>query len=71
MRSIFIDLLRVILCIGVVVFHYTYGNCCSGQFMVVGFFVLGGFLLGSSFEKMSDFNVNCYYSKKIKRLIPL
>ncbi len=66
-----LDVFRIILCIGVVVYHYTPERPSSGPFMVIGFFVMSGFLLGLYFNGRSELNVNDFYCKKSKRLLPL
>lgn len=70
-RSVLIDIFRIILCVGVVVFHYTPVRPCSGSLMVLGFFVMGGFLLGMDFERLNEFNLKSFYVHKAKRFLPL
>lgn len=70
-RSLLLDIFRIILCLGVVVYHYTPDRPGSGPFMVLGFFVMSGFLLGLYFDKNQQFNVEQFYIKKAQRLLPL
>lgn len=70
-RALLLDVFRIILCIGVVVYHYTPERPSSGPFMVIGFFVMSGFLLGLYFDKHSELDVIDFYRKKSKRLLPL
>ncbi len=39
--------------------------------MVLGFFVLSGFLLGLHFERENEFDVAKFYSGKVRRLLPV
>ena len=39
--------------------------------MVLGFFVMGGFLLGMDFERLNEFNLKSFYVHKAKRFLPL
>lgn len=43
-RNYGLDLLRILLCLTVVFFHYSGGRNCGGSVAVDGFFVLSGFL---------------------------
>ena len=43
-RNYGLDLLRILLCLTVVFFHYSGGWNCGGSVAVDGFFVLSGFL---------------------------
>lgn len=70
-RAILLDIFRIILCLGVVVYHYTPERCSSGALMVNGFFVLSGFLLGCSFLRKSTFDVIEFYGHKFRRLFPM
>lgn len=66
-----LDLLRVFLCIGVVLYHYSLVRPASGPFMVIGFFVMGGFLLGEYFNHIESFPVLDFYNRKARRLLPM
>lgn len=68
-RSYFLDIYRIILCIGVVVYHYTPIRPACGPFMVNGFFVMSGFLLALEFQK-KPFSLLEFYDKKVRRLVP-
>ena len=70
-RAVLLDLFRIILCIGVVVYHYTPERPSSGPFMVNGFFVMSGFLLGVSFLSGKAFDVCRFYGNKARRLLPM
>ena len=70
-HAILLDIFRIVLCVGVVIYHYTPVRPCSGPFMVIGFFVMSGFLLGLHFNKQKTLDVNVFYHKKAKRLLPL
>ncbi len=72
-RAFWLDLLRVLLCAGVVVCHYVPGEPVSGHAAVDGFFVLSGFLLAGGFERMQQkggMNVCAFYQGKLIRLMP-
>lgn len=70
-RAPFLDLFRIILCLGVVVYHYIPNRPSSGPFMVLGFFVMSGFLLGLYFDRLNQFDVETFYRKKALRLLPM
>lgn len=70
-HSLGLDLLRISLCVGVFIYHYTPDRCSSGPFMVIGFFMMSGFLLGLSFEKTESLDVCRFYRNKAKRLLPM
>lgn len=70
-RTPSLDILRIILCIGVVFHHFTPERPASGPFMVLGFFVMSGFLTGIHFHSRNELNANQFYQHKIKRLFPL
>lgn len=70
-RSFLLDIFRIILCIGVVVYHYTPERPSSGPFMVNGFLVLSGFLVGKMFSTQTDFDVVRFYNNKARRLLPM
>lgn len=72
-RSFWLDVLRVLLCTGVVVYHYTPERPSSGPMCVDGFFVLSGFLLAAGFDRMQrrgGMDVKAFYRSKAKRLLP-
>lgn len=52
-------------------YHYTPVRPSGGPFMVIGFLVMSGFLLGLFFEKSESFDVNRFYGSKLKRLMPI
>lgn len=71
-RAFWLDVLRVLLCAGVVVCHY-FGRSFIGAACVDGFFVLSGFLLAGGFERMQQkggMNVCSFYQSKLIRLMP-
>jgi len=73
-RAFWLDVLRVLLCAGVVVGHYL-GPPLIGiaSVSVGGFFVLSGFLLAGGFERMQQrggMNVSTFYQSKLIRLMP-
>lgn len=70
-RSFLLDLFRVILCIGVVVYHYTPERPSSGPFMVNGFLVMSGFWVGMMFRSKKEFDVTRFFGNKAKRLLPM
>ena len=70
-RTPLLDVLRIILCIGVVFHHFTPERPASGPFMVLGFFVMSGFLTGIHFHSRYELNAKQFYQHKIKRLFPL
>ena len=70
-RSSCLDLLRCFLCVGVVVYHYTPERPSSGPFMVVGFIVLSGFLVGRMLFRLQTFDIVAFYHKKAVRLLPM
>jgi len=72
-RAFWLDVLRVLLCAGVVVSHYVPEGPVSGRAAVDGFFVLSGFLLAGGFERMQQgggMNVCSFYQSKLIRLMP-
>lgn len=72
-RAFWLDMLRVLLCAGVVVSHYVPEGPVSGRAAVDGFFVLSGFLLAGGFERMRQkggMNVCSFYQSKLIRLMP-
>lgn len=72
-RSFWLDVLRVLLCTGVVIYHYTPERPSSGPMCVDGFFVMSGFLLAAGFERMRSMggmDVCAFYSSKARRLLP-
>lgn len=70
-RAVAIDLFRIVLCLGVFVYHLTPVRCSSGPLSVNGFLVMSGFLVGVSVFGGREFNTNLFYSKKCKRLLPM
>ncbi len=70
-RAVLLDIFRIILCIGVVVYHYTPERPSGGPYMVNGFFVMSGFLLGVSFLSGKAFDVCRFYGNKARRLLPM
>lgn len=70
-RSSCLDLLRFFLCVGVVVYHYTPERPSSGPFMVIGFIVLSGFLVGRMLFRLQTFDIVAFYRKKAVRLLPM
>lgn len=70
-RAFALDFLRISLCIGVVFYHYSIIRPASGPFMVIGFFVLSGFLLGTAFSRIEILDSAVFYSQKSKRFLPI
>lgn len=70
-RALLLDLFRIILCLGVVVYHYTPERPSSGPLMVNGFLVMSGFLIGCSFLRNNVFDVSKFYAGKTRRLLPM
>lgn len=64
------DLLRILLCLTVVFFHYR-GRNCGGSVAVDGFFILSGFLAVCSTRGFPHRNIREYYRKKCWRLLPV
>jgi len=71
LRAPFPDFLRIILCFGVCFYHFTPERPACGSYMVLGFLVMSGFLLGVHFERISALDALRFYSSKVKRLLPL
>ncbi len=70
-RAVGMDLFRIILCLGVFVYHLTPVRCSSGPLSVNGFLVMSGFLVGVSVFCGCEFNTDIFYRKKCKRLLPM
>ena len=70
-RSWLLDIFRIILCIGVVVYHYRDYSPASGSFMVNGFMVMSGFLVGVMLLRTEQLDVVKFYNGKIRRLLPM
>lgn len=70
-RALALDFLRISLCAGVVLYHYTPVRCSTGPFMVIGFFVLSGFLMGMAFQRMTVLDPTTFYTHKSKRFLPM
>ena len=70
-RSVGSDLLRCFLCAGVIFHHYRPVEPGVGAFMVVGFFVLSGYLLGLSLCNRESLDVRLFYRRKSLRLLPM
>lgn len=70
-RSVGLDLLRCFLCAGVIFHHYRPEEPGVGAFMVVGFFVLSGYLLGLSLCNRESLDVRLFYRRKSLRLLPM
>ena len=70
-RALLLDIFRIILCIGVVVYHFVWPRPSSGPYMVNGFFVMSGFLIGIMFRKTEVLDVTSFYANKVRRLLPL
>lgn len=70
-RALLLDVFRIILCIGVVVYHFVWPRPSSGPFMVNGFLVMSGFLVGMMFRKRETLDVAAFYAVKVRRLLPL
>ena len=65
-----LDYLRIALCSGVVYYHLTFPRPSCGSFMVIGFLVLSGFLLGVMFNRIDHLDVEVFYANKARRLLP-
>lgn len=70
-RNYGLDVLRILLCLTVVVFHYGGLWSCGGSVAVDGFFVLSGFLAVCSARASEQGNIVEYYRKKCWRLLPV
>lgn len=70
-RNYGLDLLRILLCLTVVFFHYSGGWNCGGSVAVDGFFVLSGFLAVHSSGETAEGGIGDYYRKKAWRLLPV
>lgn len=70
-RALALDFLRISLCAGVVLYHYTPNRPSIGPFMVIGFLVLSGFLLGMAFQRFDTLNPSTFYAHKCKRFLPM
>lgn len=70
-RSWLLDIFRIVLCIGVVVYHYRDDSPASGSFMVNGFMVMSGFLAGVMLLRTEQLDVVKFYQSKMKRLVPM
>lgn len=70
-RNYGLDLLRILLCLTVVFFHYSGGWNCGGSVAVDGFFVLSGFLAVRSAGGSTQGSMGEYYRKKCWRLLPV
>lgn len=70
-RATLPDILRIILCVGVAFHHMTPIRPASGPFMVIGFFVMSGFLLGMQFESLDKLDISRFYNGKARRLLPM
>ena len=63
-RNYGLDLLRILLCLTVVFFHYSGGWNCGGSVAVDGFFVLSGFLAVRSAGGFTQGSIGEYCRKK-------
>lgn len=63
--------MRILLCAGVTIYHFTPERPASGSFMVLGFFVLSGYLLGRRFFTRNELDVCTFYRDKFIRLVPM
>lgn len=70
-RNYGLDLLRILLCLTVVFFHYSGAWNCGGSVAVDGFFVLSGFLAVHSSRGAAEKGLGDYYRKKAWRLLPV
>ncbi len=70
-RALLLDIFRIILCLGVVVYHYTPVRPSSGPLMVNGFLVMSGFLIGCAFLRNNVLDVSKFYESKARRLLPM
>lgn len=70
-RAVLPDILRIILCAGVVIYHYTPERPSTGPLMVTGFLILSGFLLGLMFQRVKELECASFYRHKVQRFIPL
>lgn len=69
-RNYGLDLLRILLCLTVVIFHYRGCKDCGGSVAVDGFFILSGFLAIHS-SGVGVGGIGNYYRKKAWRLLPV
>lgn len=70
-RAPLLDLFRIILCVGVFVYHLTPERCSSGPLSVNGFLVMSGFLVGFSVFSKPKFDAETFYRGKCWRLLPM
>lgn len=63
-RNYGLDLMRILLCLTVVFFHYSGGWNCGGSVAVDGFFVLSGFLAVRSAGGFTQGSIGEYCRKK-------
>ncbi len=69
MRAIYIDILRILLCLAVIEFHY-FKLINAGPLAVVGFFVMSGYFLEREFEGRETLDFRAFYRKKALHLLP-
>ncbi len=71
-RNYGLDILRIMLALSVIVFHYSFCWSCAGSVAVDGFFVLCGFCSVISLRGKTDVgSLGSFYRKKAWRLLPL
>lgn len=70
-RNYGLDLLRILLCLTVIFFHYSGVWNCGGSVAVDGFFILSGFLAVHSSGGFSQEGIGEYYWKRGWRLLPV
>ena len=70
-RAFLPDVLRIILCLGVFVYHLTPERCSSGPLSVNAFLVMSGFWVGVMVFSGRPFDSQVFFSKKCRRLLPM
>ncbi len=70
-RNYGLDLLRIVLCLSIVLFHYEKTKTCAGSVSVDGFYTLCGFCAAISLKSNGIGPLIPYYKKKAWRLLPL
>ena len=68
-RALYLDVLRILACLGVLSFHYWGIHAGLGDACVLIFFVLSGYLSASTTPK--DLSFIKFYAKKALRLLPV
>ena len=70
-RAFLPDVLRIILCLGVFVYHLTPERCSSGPLSVNAFLVMSGFWVGVMVFSGRPFDSQVFFSKKLKKCVEI